>query len=281
MLSYRHAFHAGNHADVLKHFVLLQLLEYYCRKDKPFWYIDTHAGAGVYSLTEGYATKNAEFAAGIGRLWNTADLPLPLQAYVAEIRALNENGKLEFYPGSPWLAWHAVREQDKLRLFELHPSDHELLAANFADVSRQVKIDKADGFDGLKALLPPATRRAVVLIDPPYEDKGDYARVVASLRDALKRFATGCYAIWYPLLQRNESRQLVEQLRGVAGNNWLHASLTVHTPGADGFGMHGSGMFIVNPPYTLPQVLQQVMPYLRDALQIDSGASFELSHQID
>lgn len=281
MLSYRHAFHAGNYADVLKHFVLLQLLEYYCRKDKPFWYIDTHAGAGVYSLTEGYATKNAEFAAGIGRLWNTADLPLPLQAYVAEIRALNANGKLEFYPGSPWLAWHAVREQDKLRLFELHPSDHEILAANFADVSRQVKVDKADGFDGLKALLPPATRRAVVLIDPPYEDKGDYARVVASLRDALKRFATGCYAIWYPLLQRNESRQLVEQLRGVAGNNWLHASLTVHTPGADGFGMHGSGMFIVNPPYTLPQVLQQVMPYLRDALQIDSGASFELSHQID
>ncbi len=281
MLSYRHAFHAGNHADVLKHFVLLQLLEYYCRKDKPFWYIDTHAGAGVYSLTEGYATKNAEFAAGIGRLWNAADLPLPLQAYVAEIRALNANGKLEFYPGSPWLAWHAVREQDKLRLFELHPSDHEILAANFADVSRQVKINKADGFDGLKALLPPATRRAVVLIDPPYEDKGDYARVVASLRDALKRFATGCYAIWYPLLQRNESRQLVEQLRGVAGNNWLHASLTVHTPGADGFGMHGSGMFIVNPPYTLPQVLQQVMPYLRDALQIDSGASFELSHQID
>ena len=281
MLSYRHAFHAGNHADVLKHFVLLQLLEYYCRKDKPFWYIDTHAGAGVYSLTEGYATKNAEFAAGIGRLWNAADLPLPLQAYVAEIRALNANGKLEFYPGSPWLAWHAVREQDKLRLFELHPSDHEILAANFADVSRQVKVDKADGFDGLKALLPPATRRAVVLIDPPYEDKGDYARVVASLRDALKRFATGCYAIWYPLLQRNESRQLVEQLRGVAGNNWLHASLTVHTPGADGFGMHGSGMFIVNPPYTLPQVLQQVMPYLRDALQIDSGASFELSHQID
>lgn len=281
MLSYRHAFHAGNHADVLKHFILLQLLEYYCRKDKPFWYIDTHAGAGVYSLTEGYATKNAEFATAIGRLWDAADLPLQLQTYVAEIRSLNENGKLEFYPGSPWLAWHAVREQDKLRLFELHPSDYEILAANFADVVRQVKTDKADGFDGLKALLPPTTRRAVILIDPPYEDKGDYARVAACLRDALKRFATGCYAVWYPLLQRAESRQLVDQLRDVAGSNWLHASLTVHAPSADGFGMHGSGMFIVNPPYTLPQVLQQVMPYLRDKLQIDSGACFELSHQID
>lgn len=281
MLSYRHAFHAGNHADVLKHFILLQLLDYYGRKDKTYWYIDTHAGAGIYSLTEGYATQNAEYVDGIGRLLQASGRPAGLAAYVEAIEAVNDNGPLQFYPGSPWLAWHAMRETDKLRLFELHPSDYALLAENFADCHRQVKIDKANGFDGLKALLPPPTRRAVVLIDPPYEDKNDYARVVSCLQDALKRFATGCYAIWYPLLQRNESRQLADKLKLAAGNNWLDVSLTVHAPRADGFGMHGSGMFIVNPPYTLPQQLQQIMPELVRLLGLDNGAAYHLESRID
>lgn len=281
MLSYRHAFHAGNHADVLKHCVLLQLMEYFGRKDKPYWYIDTHAGAGIYSLAEGYATKNGEFETGIGRLWQRKDLPAALQTYVEAVASLNESSKLEFYPGSPWVAWQAVRDIDRMRLFELHPSDSQLLLANFEGSGKQVLIDKCDGFDGLKAMLPPPPRRAVVLIDPPYEDKRDYARVCSSLKDALKRFATGCYAIWFPLLQRAESRELLEQLKSVAGANWLYTSLTVQTPSMDGFGMHGSALFIVNPPYNLPATLQEVLPYLVQHLGLDQGASFELEYQIN
>lgn len=280
MLSYRHAFHAGNHADVLKHCVLLQLLEYFGRKDKPYWYIDTHAGAGIYSLAEGYATKNGEFETGIGRLWQRNDLPTALQTYVDAVTSLNESSKLEFYPGSPWVAWQAVRDIDRMRLFELHPSDNQLLQANFEGSGKLVLIDKGDGFDGLKAMLPPPPRRAVVLIDPPYEDKRDYARVCSSLKDALKRFATGCYAIWFPLLQRAESRELLEQLKSVAGANWLYTSLTVQTPSMDGFGMHGSALFIVNPPYNLPATLQEVLPYLVQHLGLDQGADSELEYQI-
>ncbi|MEN9455438.1 MAG: hypothetical protein RL210_957 [Pseudomonadota bacterium] len=280
MLSYRHAFHAGNHADVLKHCVLLQLMEYFGRKDKPYWYIDTHAGAGIYSLAEGYATKNGEFESGIGRLWQRGDLPPALQTYVDAVASINEDEKLVYYPGSPWVAWQAIRDIDRMRLFELHPSDCQLLQANFEGSGRQVLIEKADGFDGLKAMLPPPPRRAVVLIDPPYEDKRDYARVCSSLKEALKRFATGCYAIWFPLLQRAESRDLLQQLRAVTPGDWLYTSLTVNTPSADGFGMHGSALYIVNPPYNLPATLQHVLPYLVEHLGLDRGAGFELQHQI-
>jgi len=162
MLSYRHAFHAGNHADVLKHFVLMQLIRYLGQKDKPFWVIDTHAGAGLYALDSGYATKLAEFETGIAKLWQRNDLPAPLAEYVELVRALepNRDGALRAYPGSPWLALQTLREQDRLRLFELHSSDSRLLQVNFRDEGRRVIIQASDGFAGLKALLPPAPRRA-------------------------------------------------------------------------------------------------------------------------
>ncbi|HEY3328347.1 MAG TPA: 23S rRNA (adenine(2030)-N(6))-methyltransferase RlmJ [Novimethylophilus sp.] len=276
MLSYRHAFHAGNHADVLKHFMLLQLLQYLNQKDKAYWYIDTHAGAGVYALDQGYAAKNAEYADGIGRLLARDDLPAPLAEYAALVRSLNPNGGLRLYPGSPWIALQTLRQDDRLRLFELHPSDHELLQENFRDAGRRATVEAADGFAGLKALLPPPPRRALVLIDPPYEEKQDYQRVPAALQGALKRFATGSYAVWYPLLQRQESRQLPEKLKTLPANSWLHASLTVATPSADGFGMHGSGMFVLNPPWTLKAALQDAMPYLVRVLGQDAGAAYQL-----
>ena len=191
MLSYRHAFHAGNHADVLKHFIEVQLLLYLSQKDKPFWYIDTHAGAGCYSLDSGYATQNAEYENGIARLWKRDDLPAPLTAYVALVKRLNPDGNMMLYPGSPLVALELMREQDKLRLFELHPTDHEILQENFAAYGSRVLMQKADGFAALKALLPPPPRRALVLIDPPYEEKQDYQRVVSALREGLKRFANG------------------------------------------------------------------------------------------
>ncbi len=276
MLSYRHAFHAGSHADVLKHFILVQLLQYLNRKDKPYWVIDTHAGAGLYALDQGYAAQNAEYKGGIARLWARNDLPPPLAEYVALVRSVNPDNGLKTYPGSPLLAQALIRRDDRLRLYELHPTDSQHLQNNFADAGRQIKMEKADGFAGLKALLPPPPRRGLILIDPPYEVKQDYQRVVKVLEESLKRFATGIYTVWYPMLQRQESIQFVGHLRQLPLQNWLHAGLTVHAPAPDGFGMHGSGMFIINPPWTLKQTLQSVMPFLTEQLAIDDGAEFVL-----
>jgi 23S rRNA (adenine2030-N6)-methyltransferase len=279
MLSYRHAFHAGNHADVLKHFVQMQLLHYLAQKDKPFWVIDTHAGAGCYELDRGYAAKNAEYESGIARLWQAGGLPAALADYVALVKGLNPDGQLKLYPGSPLVSQQLLRDQDRLRLFELHPSDFELLAQNFAERDKQVIVQKADGFGALKALLPPPPRRALVLIDPPYEEKQDYARVVDALQEGLKRFANGIYAVWYPCLQREESARLPEKLKRLPVKSWLQVELHVQSPAADGFGMHGSGMFVLNPPWTLHATLQEVMPKLLALLGQDAGARFVLEQQ--
>ncbi|HEX5362857.1 MAG TPA: 23S rRNA (adenine(2030)-N(6))-methyltransferase RlmJ [Gallionella sp.] len=279
MLSYRHAFHAGNHADVLKHFVEMQLLQYLGQKDKPFWYIDTHAGAGCYALDSGYATQNAEYESGIARLWQRDDLPAPLAEYVALVKRINPDGQMSLYPGSPLVAQQLLRGQDKMRLFELHPTDSEILQENFAGHGSDVLMQAADGFGALKALLPPPPRRALVLIDPPYEDKQDYQRVVSALREGLKRFANGVYAVWYPQLQRAEARELPEELKRLPVKSWLHVALTVQTPSEDGFGMYGSGMFVLNPPWTLHGVLQEVMPYLVRQLGQDEGATYTLEQR--
>lgn len=276
MLSYRHAFHAGNHADVLKHLIEVQLLRYLALKDKPFWYIDTHAGAGCYALDSGYAAQNAEYESGIARLWECDDLPEDLADYVAQVKRCNPDGRLKLYPGSPLIARQLLRSQDRMRLFELHPTDSGILQQNFAGQGPQVLVEVGDGFAALKALLPPPPRRALVLIDPPYEDKQDYQRVVSALRDALKRFAGGVYAVWYPQLQRTESRQLPERLKNLPSKSWLHVALSVRTPGEDGYGMHGSGMFILNPPWLLHGVLQQLMPCLVELLGRDGGAGYAL-----
>jgi 23S rRNA (adenine2030-N6)-methyltransferase len=276
MLSYRHAFHAGNHADVLKHFIEVQLLNYLKQKDKPFWYLDTHAGAGCYTLDSGYAAQNAEYQNGIALLWQRDDLPAALAEYVALVKRLNSSGELQLYPGSPLIALELLREQDRMRLFELHPTDSAILQENFAAQGAQALLQASDGFAALKALLPPPPRRALVLIDPPYEDKQDYQRVTAALSDGLKRFASGVYAVWYPQLQRSEAKQLPEQLKKMPVKSWLHVALTVHGPGADGFGMHGSGMFILNPPWLLHGVLQEVMPYLVKVLGQNGEGDFTL-----
>ena len=274
MLSYRHAFHAGNHADVLKHFIEVQLLRYLSQKDKPFWYIDTHAGAGCYALDSGYATQNAEYEGGIARLWRRDDLPEALADYVTLVKSINPDGQMKLYPGSPLIAQRLLREQDKMRLFELHPSDSELLQENFAGSGALVQ--SADGFTALKALLPPPPRRALLLIDPPYEDKQDYQRVVSALREGLRRFASGVYAVWYPQLQRADAQQLPEQLKQLPVKSWLNVALSVQGLSEDGFGMHGSGMFVLNPPWNLHATLQQVMPYLVKHLGQDAQASFTL-----
>jgi 23S rRNA (adenine2030-N6)-methyltransferase len=279
MLSYRHAFHAGNHADVLKHYVLGLVLDYMNQKDKPYWYIDTHAGAGMYSLTEGYATQNAEFEQGIAKLMSANSLPKSLADFVAQIKRFNTNS-LDFYPGSPMVAQDFLRANDKMRLFELHPSDCKLLIENFRGQDKQVKIEMQNGFAGIKACLPPAPRRSAVLIDPPYEDKKDYQHVVSVIKECLTRFATGTYIIWYPILQRQESADMIDELIHLDLPNWLNVEMTIHEPSAEGFGMHGSGLFIVNPPWTLPKILDETMPVLTQLLALDETANYAIDSQI-
>jgi len=278
MLSYRHAFHAGNHADVLKHFIELQLLRHLLRKDKAFWYIDTHAGAGCYALNSGYATMHKEYAGGIARLWTRDDLPPPLADYVGLVRSFNPDGDLNIYPGSPLLAQRLLREQDRMHLFEMHPADNLLLHQNFGARGKRVLIQATDGFKALKALLPPPPKRALVFIDPPYEDKQDYRRVLDALEEGLKRFATGVFALWYPGLSRPESRRFPSQLKQLGPGGWLHAALNVRGPAADDKGMHGSGMFVLNPPWGLRETLEQTMPCLAEGLGRDKQAGFVLEY---
>ena len=283
MFSYRHAFHAGNHADVLKHSVWLHILHYFNKKETPYWIIDTHAGAGIYDLEDAWAEKTAEFKDGIARLWDNTDLPEDLQVYIDHIRNLNDGQDLVYYPGSPWISLELMRPKDRLHLFELHPTEIEILSDNIEqqgrEIARQVTIIEKDGFSGLKSQLPPVPRRGVILIDPSYEDKADYRHTLMAIKDGLKRFATGCYAVWYPLVNRKEVHDMLKQLEKLPGTEWINASLAVRKPAADGYGLHGSGMFIINPPYTLQAALEKSLPYLVKHLAQDDSANFSLTRQ--
>jgi 23S rRNA (adenine2030-N6)-methyltransferase len=276
MFSYRHGFHAGNHADVLKHVVLVQLLAYLTAKETPLWFVDTHAGAGSYSLSSDFARKKGEYKDGIGRLWDRRDLPPPLVEYLKQAKAINPDGELGHYPGSPQIALQMLREQDRLQLFELHSTEREILQKHYAGVKRRVSVQPTDGFAGLKSVLPPPSRRGLVLIDPSYEDKADYGRVLDAMGDALQRFATGVYAVWYPQVQRQEAQDLPGLLSKMAPGNWLHLWLRVKKPAPDGQGLHGSGMFVFNPPWKLDEVLEAAMPALVKLLGQDRNASYSL-----
>jgi 23S rRNA (adenine2030-N6)-methyltransferase len=277
MLSYRHGFHAGMHADVLKHTVLVLLVRQLTRKDKALWVIDTHAGAGVYSLEHGFAAKNAEYETGIARLWARKEWPAPIDDYLAQVRAVNPDGALRNYPGSPQIIAQLLRPQDRLRVFELHTNESKLLAAHFANAGRTVTVVAGDGFAGLKALLPPPSRRGLVLIDPSYELASDYKAVRSAIRDALERFATGTYVVWYPQLAQRDAQRLPEELQRLATGDWLHVWLSVRAPAADGFGLHGSGLFVFNPPWKLEKDVRAAMPALVRALAQDNEAEFGLT----
>ena len=258
--------------------MLVRVLRYMNGKDKPYRYVDTHAGAGGYSLESRYAQKKAEYLDGIARLWDRPDLPDTVADYVDLVRSFNPGGRLIQYPGSPAFAHLVARPIDQLRLFELHPTDHRILEAYLA-ARPGAEVRHADGFEGLKGQLPPSSRRACVLIDPPYEGNGDYGRVVAALRDALQRFADGVYMVWYPQVQKVEAAQLPRRLTALAPKGWLHARLSVHKPDAMGFGLAGSGVFIINPPYTLHAELATLLPWLVEVLGQHEGASHLLEQR--
>jgi len=287
MLAYRHAFHAGNHADVLKHLVLAQVLRHMAAKDKPYTLVDTHAGAGGYSLEGRYAHTKDEFQGGIGKLWQRDDLPAALADYVSLVRRFNgAEGKawpaLVQYPGSPAIANLLLRADDRLHLYELHPTDERILRA-FLGKRAHTEVTQSDGFASLEKELPPPSRRGVVLIDPSYEIKSDYARVLAAVREVLQRFASAVVLVWLPQLRTLESQQLPLRLQNSAAKSapkgWLHARLTVAATDARGYGLTGSSMFVVNPPHGLHDTLSQVLPFLVEELGQFDGANFLLEQQ--
>lgn len=272
MLSYRHAYHAGNHADVLKHLILTRVLAYLTAKDKPLCYIDTHAGPGLYGLDSPQAQQNQEYLGGIGRLWGRTDLPSPLAAYVDLVRALNPGGDLVCYPGSPWFAQRQLRPGDRLVLHELHGSEIGPLRDNFAG-DRRVRVLEGDGFRGLLAALPPRERRGLALLDPAYEVKTDYREVVETLAQAHRRFATGTYALWYPVVERGRVDDLERALADTGIPRVQRFELSVR-PQGQGPGMGTSGMILINPPWTLMEDLRPSLAYLAEALGEAGGGSF-------
>ena len=292
MFSYRHAFHAGNHADVLKHTMLIAILRHLTQKDSPLVVVDTHAGAGLYRLDGDYAGTSGEATYGVIKLFAALapadsskvaikDIAPVLQDYMETVAGFNPSGQLKMYPGSPFITQALLREEarDKLKLFEMHPTDSKALAANIAQLKagRQVAAARQDGFEGLKAFLPPPSRRALVLIDPSYEIKSDYQKVSGCIQDSLKRFSTGTYVVWYPVIPRPEAHELPRRLKTLAnqaGKPWLHATLAIgqaedrNVPGEPerGQGLTASGMFVINPPHTLKPALALALPQLLQVL---------------
>jgi 23S rRNA (adenine2030-N6)-methyltransferase len=305
MFSYRHAFHAGNHADVLKHTVLIAILRHLLQKDTALTVFDTHAGAGLYRLDGEYAETSGEAADGFLKLLAFINAPPApakkpsaaaksiaeglapvIQDYLDMVASFNNKGSHKVYPGSPFLIQRLLGERDKLKLFEIHPTDTKTLSANIAqlEAGRQVAVLREDGFEGIKKFLPPPARRALVFSDPSFEIKNDYARVVSTVADALTRFATGTYAVWYPIIPRPEAHDVPRKLKTLAtkaGKKWLNATLTVKSSKLTSDeagdikrpGLPASGMFIINPPHTLKASLQLALPQLAEILGQDQNAS--------
>lgn len=278
MLSYRHAFHAGGYADVLKHWLLVEVLSYLNSKDSPWTYIDTHAGGSLTDFESALARKVSEYRDGIGKLWASRNAaPSSIAAYLALVEAFNSRGKLRWYPSSGMLAQRLARAQDRLHLFELHPADYASLIKCFH--SRSVgHCYREDGLSGFLRLLPPPSRRGCILIDPSYEVKQEYARVAKALKAAFKRFPQGAYLIWYPLLADTRAKKMAEGIMQLATDNYLKTELRIRA--CSGMGLFGCGMIVLNPPWVLPERCQQTLPWLAKQLAQDNSAGYEVTYKI-
>ena len=295
MFSYRHAFHAANHADVLKHITLLATLRHLQHKEAGLTLIDTHAGAGLYRLDGDYAQKGAEAQDGLFKLLqvvsersDAAELPEALQDYLEQVAHFNPDGEARIYPGSPVLMARLLRHEarDRLKLFEMHPTDSQALAGNMAQfgLGRAVQTLREDGFESLKKLLPPpasasGSKRAMVLMDPSYEIKSDYLKVSAAIADSLKRFPTGTYLVWYPIIPRPEAHELPRRLKTLtqqARRSWLHATLAIGRGEAGDTGLSASGMFVINPPYTLVDQVRSALAVVGPALARGNGKGWQV-----
>lgn len=279
MLSYRHSFHAGNAADVLKHTVLIHILQHLKNKDKPFCYVDTHAGAGLYSLKSEHAEKTQEFAQGIAALWQAQHLPPAIEAYIKVIKDFNPQGVLNNYPGSPLIAQHLLRRQDRLFLYELHSTDIGLLESAI-NQDKRVQLQHKDGFKHCLGHVPPTQRRGLVLIDPSYEVKADYEQVLEVIMQLVKRFATGSYALWYPVVDRSRIIKIEQIIQASSLKNVQLFELAQLVDNQE-FGMTASGMIVVNPPWTLKAEMQQALPYLAEKLGLANQGSYRIKQLKD
>lgn len=268
-MNYRHAYHAGNFADVMKHAALALLIEYLKRKDAPFCVIDAHAGTGRYDLAGIEAGKTGEYQDGIARLLDAPTTP-ELAPYLDMVRAMNP-GPLRVYPGSPLLARRLMRAQDRLELSELHPEDFQALSGQFAG-DGQVRCRNDDAYAMLKAALPPGERRGLVLIDPPYEEKDEYERLLRGLRHALKRWPTGIYVVWYPIKDRPPIARFHEHLVELGPAKLLAAELLV-LPDDTPFRLNGCGLAIINPPWQFDDALERLLPDILARLERRQGSS--------
>ena len=268
MLSYRHSFHAGNFADVIKHIVLVEALTHLTRKEGAFDYIDTHGGAGVFNLHSSHAQKLSEFKEGIGKL-KPADFP-ELANYFEVISAFNTSPKLQSYPGSPAIASYLMRGHDKGWAYELHPKDFELLSEIMAK-QRNFRVYQEDGLAGLIARVPPASRRGLALIDPSFEVKSEYEKVVTAIVKAHTRFATGIYALWYPVIDRETNVRLEKKFIASGIKNIQLFELAVNED-SKGSGMTAAGMIVVNPPWHLFAKMSALLPKLGQAIAPDTSS---------
>lgn len=275
-MNYRHAYHAGNFADVFKHVVLTCLIEYLKRKEQAFRVIDTHAGIGRYDLTGTEAGKTAEWKEGIARLLDGASIPPEvaelLAPYLDIVRTENTGADLKHYPGSPLLTRSLMRKQDRLSAIELHPDDAKTLAKLFAG-DHQARIIHLDGWLALGAHLPPKEKRGLVLIDPPFEIAGEFDRLVDGLVKAHKRFPGGTYALWYPVKDRQEVKRFLTRLLETGIPKTLRLELAIRAP-SPAPRLDGCGMIVVNPPYTLEGEMKLLLPCLTHILSEAKGGSF-------
>lgn len=266
-MNYRHVFHAGNFADVVKHTILTRILTYLMRKDAAFRVIDTHAGVGLYDLKGEKAEKTGEWQDGIGRLIHVKRpdaVDTLLGSYLDAVRAQNPDGELRFYPGSPLITRKMLRSQDRLMALELHPVDVEALRENFAG-DFQTRVTHVDGWQALGTHLPPKEKRGLVLIDPPFEERGEFQRMVESLVKAHKRWPGGLYALWYPIKDPEDVADFVDLLEASGIPKILRLELRIR-PASLPPRLHGTGMIVVNPPYVLEEEMRTLLPFLTEIL---------------
>lgn len=268
-MNYRHAFHAGNHADVLKHLTLARLITLLSRKEAPFAYLDSHAGVGLYDLAGDQASRTGEWREGIERLWQATDAPALVADYLGVVQALNPDGELRYYPGSPELARRLSRPQDRLLLNEKHPQDGELLKENMAG-DRRVAVHRGEGWHIPRALLPVPEKRALLLIDPPFEQADELERCVQALKEAIGRMRQTVVAIWYPIKDLRQLKRFYQGLEKSGAPKLLRAELYVH-PADEAQRLNGSGLAIANPPWGLEDELRQLLPWLAGRLAQSQG----------
>ena len=268
MLSYRHAFHAGNFADVHKHIILSVIVQSLLNKDSPFCYLDTHAAAGCYDLYSTEAQKNAEFRHGILRLWQKQDnAPAAVQAYLAAVQAANPTNSGDvprYYPGSPRIVRHFLRTQDRMVLTELHTADFQRLRQAFTS-DRQVSVHCLDAYQGLKAHLPPKERRGLVLIDPAYEHRDEAIRMIKGLQIAHKRWSNGIFMLWFPITNNSALAAFYQGLEKSGIRKILSCELCLQAP-VNARRLNGSVMVIINPPWRVDNTIQEIQPWLIDVL---------------